>query len=204
MTGWLRNVFGADKAEDAQRLATQQSVSGQTDALNYLKEREAVPNEVRDTALKGLLQYFQGAGAPKAQDELVQEALASPLYKQLMGTKQGALDAVARYASATGKLRSGNAVGALAREGQRVDENALTTAFNAVQGNQNQNLAGLLSLSGTPVNNQGIANGIAGIGNTQAQGTIAQANTQTGATNNVFGTLLGLGSLGIQSGLLKV
>jgi len=195
MTGWLRNVFGADKANDAQQLATQQSVGAQTDALNYLKERNQIPGQIRDQALTGLMSFFNGAGAPKSQDELVSAAMSSPLYKQIEGTKQSGLDAIARFASATGGLRSGNTNVALGREGQRIDEEALTRAFGAQQDQQNQNLRGLLGLAGTPTMDQQIAAGTADIGNTRAQGTIAQANTQTSALNNAFGTLIGLGKL---------
>jgi hypothetical protein len=204
MTGFVRNLFGADNANDAQVLATSQSVAGQQAALDYLKQREAVPMEIRDQALKGLADYYHVPGEAKTQDQLIQEALASPLYRSLMDTRGAATDQIERYAAANGQLRSPGTSMLVRRENTAIANDALLKSFGAAQTRDDQlrteQLRGLGGLAQLPSNDQAIAQGMSNIGQTQAQGTIAQANTQTGATNNVFGTLLGLGSIGAQAG----
>lgn len=233
MTGFLRNVFGSDKANDAQVLATQQATAGDQAALDYLKQREALPTAMRDEALAALHHFYtlpDQPGAPmdfrdpKGQQALIDEAMSSPLYAAIMGTKQGAVDELARYASATGGLRSGNAQSAFAKEGQRISEEALLKSYLAAQeqdrfalGREDierdyltnrddygraLNLSGLSGLAGLQDNSAGIAQLMSNMGHTQAQGTLGQAQTQTAATNNVFQTLLGgataAGALGWQ------
>lgn len=249
MTGWLRNVFGSDKANDAQVAATQQAVAGQDDALAFLREQSAVPNQVRDEALRGLSDFYQVPGDPasfeelkaqglplydmltnvgrgKTQEQLIQEAMNSPLYSSIMGTTDDALSGIARYQSATGGLRSGGAKAAFGRESQRISQDALLRSFadarerddvernlrlNAAGGafdwasgqdssERALHLGGLTGLAGLTGNEGAIASLLANRGMTQAQGTLGQAQTQASATNNIFQGLLGFGQLGANAG----
>lgn len=199
MTGWLRNTFGADKANDAQRLATEQAAAGQTEALNYLKQREELPMGIRDDALRGLADFYQVPGQPKTQDQLIQEAMSSPLYAAIMGTQKAGEGAILRNQSATGGLRSGTTQGALTDFGQQTANRALLESFGQAQERDDYtralNLTGLSGLAGLEGNDQAIAGLTANIGNTRAQGTIAGAQTQTSALNNAFNTVLGFGQM---------
>lgn len=199
MTGWLRNVFGADKANDAQVAATEAALAGDQQALDYLKQREQLPMQLRDEALQGLAGFYEVPGQPKSQDQLIQEAMSSPLYGAIMGTKQDAVDEQARYASATGGLRSGNAQVAFGREAQRISNDALLESFNQVQKRDDYsralNLGGLGALAGLESNDAAIASIMSDMGSTKAQGILGQGQTQTSATNNAFNTLIGLGQV---------
>jgi uncharacterized protein YaaQ len=152
-------------------------------ALSYLMGQEEMPNQVRGEALKGLLDYQHSA--PKTQDELIADAMNSPLYKQIMGTKTDALDSIARYASSTGGLRSGNTSMALGRESQKISERALTTAFGESENRDNylreHQLSGLLDiLRGTPSNANSIAGLYKDIGTNQNTATINATNAFAG------------------------
>ena len=209
MTGWLRNVLGADKANDAQVAATSAALAGDEKALAYLQEREQLPMQIRDQALTGLSQFYQvpgGAYTPRSDEEMIAASRESPLFKALMGTKDYALDQIQARASATGQLRSGNAITALAREGQRVNQEALLRSFEDQRNQEMLNerrymtergiqLEGLGGLAGLQGNQAAIAGTMSNMGQTQAQGLLGQAQTQTSATNNAFNTLLGFGQM---------
>jgi hypothetical protein len=207
LTGWLRNVFGADKANDAQVLAGQQAEAGYEEALNYLKEREALPIELRDQALQGLAGFYQVPGQAKTQEQLIAEAQQSPLYGAITGNIASAEDAIRRNASATGGLRSGGTSGTIGRYVTDVKNKALLESFNQLQGREDYmrglNLSGLSGLAGLSGNEGAIAQLTTGIGENRANTTLGQANTQTSALNNAFSTLLGLGSVGAQAGMFS-
>jgi len=158
--------------------------------------------QIRDQALRGLSDYYQVPGQPKDQQALIAEAMNSPLYAAIMGTQKAGEGAILRNASATGGLRSGNTNGALTDYGQQTANRALLDSFNQAQSredyNQKLNLTGLTGLAGITGNDNAIAGLTADIGQTKAAGTVAQANTQTGALNNAFSTLLGIGSIAAQ------
>lgn len=221
MTGWLRNTFGADKANDAQVSATNTAANAATEAakiqadsqreaLDYLKEREALPMGIRDEALQGLAGFYQVPGQPKDQNALIQEAMNSPLYAAIMGTQGAGEQAILRNASATGGLRSGTTNGTLTDFGQQTANRALLESFDQAQRRDDYgralNLTGLSGLAGLTGNDNAIANlmsaiggtegqGVLNAGNARAQGTIAQANTQTSALNNALQTILGVGQV---------
>lgn len=206
MTGWLRNRFGADKANDAQLAATGQAVAGQKEALDYLKSREEVPMGIRDEALKGLAGFYEVPGQAKSQDMLLEEALNSPLYKAIMGTQGAGESAILRHASMTGGVRGGNTQGALTDFGQQTANRALLESFNEVQERDDYgralNLTGVAGLAGLQGNDNAIANLTAGIGRTKAEGTLGGAQTQLTATNDAFKTLLGFGQMAAGAGWL--
>lgn len=237
----------AGQAADASMQGAQLSADAQMQALEYLKQRDAIGNNLSDYAKQQLAGYYSVPGQPtdyntqlqnarsnplyslRPQSEQIKDAINSPLYGAIMGTKQDALDAVARYGSATGQLRSGNTVAGLAREGQRVANEALLQSFNAIQqrdmynnqgvvdtfgqlqGQENYlrglNLSGLTGLAGFQGNDQAIAGLTAGAGNTLAQGRIGAAQAQQQGTQNTINTLLGLGGLGVMgygNGMIKI
>lgn len=199
MTGWLRNAFGADKAADAQREATTQAVDAQQRALDYLMQREEIPSQIRDQALTDLAGFYQVPAQMKTQEELIAEAKASPLYGAIMGNLDLGIDEILRTSSATGQLRSGAPKRAIADTTTRLANEALLQSFGQAQARDDYsrglNLQGLQGLAGLGTNQNAIAGAMQGIGATQAQGTIGQAQTQTSALNNAFNTLLGVGQL---------
>lgn len=196
MTGWLRNAFGADKAQDASRLAAAKEEEQQQAALNYLKEREALPIQLRDQALQGLGGIYLDGDQPLSQQSLIDKAMGSPLYQALMGTKDRALQAITSRAGATGNLRSGSHQVALGREAQRIDQEALLTSYL-------DQLRGVQGLAGLQGNEDAVARTMTGIGNTRAQGIVDTAQAGMTAQNNAFNSILGLGSLAVGAGLFS-
>ena len=85
----------------------------------------------------------------------------------------------------TGGLRSGGAIA----DTQEAQDRALLTAYN-------QQLSGVQNLANLPSNTNQIASGIAGIGQTQAQGITAGAQGRIAAQNMGMNQLIGLGTAG--------
>ena len=72
---------GARRAgQDAERGA-KISADYQSKALDYLKERDRLPAQFRDSNLTRLNDIYSGAGG---QERLTEQAMASPLYKTLL------------------------------------------------------------------------------------------------------------------------
>jgi hypothetical protein len=200
----------ASTQSDASLKAAEIAAQSQKEALDYYKQQMELPTQYRDQALSGLSSYYKTPGAPKTQQQLIAEAQNSPLYASIMGTQQSAVDGLARYASATGGLRSGNANVAFSREAQNVSQDALLQSYNQAQENDrynsSMNLAGLSGLAGIDTGAGNIAGMMAGIGNTQAQGVygagtaqsqgqVAAAQARQQGTQNNMNNILGLGGI---------
>jgi hypothetical protein len=268
----------AKDAAKASGEAADVQAASQQEALDYLKQINALPQELREKALKQLSDFYRIPGQqsqdsikawfqanpnasdgeialamqdfgvspqqvaiatgkplaeveqrfraqggtgfyePRGQDQLIAEAKNSPLYAAIMGTREGAVDEMARYASATGGLRSGNAKAAFAREGQRVSNDALLQSFNQAQGQDRYNvarsdldrglhLAGVSGLAGLDTGATEIAGMTADIGTTNAAGILGGAQAKQQGSQNTLNTLLGIAGLGIQAygnGMIKI
>ena len=111
MGGIIDMIFGDDDATQAPIDAANIQAQAQREALAYLKEREAVPQQFREGALKQLGGIYGLEGGEGSQRETIQDAIRSPLYKSIMGGKRVGEEAIMRTAGATGGLRSGNVQG---------------------------------------------------------------------------------------------
>lgn len=169
---------GADAARDASNVQAQ----AQREALEYLKEREAVPREFQEGAL-GLIGGMYGLGDNQDATSALQ---SSPLYQATIGQLPMQEEAILRSASATGALRTSGTEAMLA-ENQR--QNQLQAYQNA--------MAPLSGLAGLPSYAPQIAQGMAGIGQTQAQGIIGAAQSQQAAQQAGMSNLMGMGQLGL-------
>jgi len=192
-----------DKAVDATQQATAVASDAEQQKLDYLKQINALPQEVRDQALRGLSDYYQVPGQAKDQQTLISEAMNSPVYASIMGTKDDALDSIARYSSATGGFRSGNAQVNLGRESQKISNQALLDSYDRAQADDrfesNRQLAGLSGLAGINTGAGEIASAISSVGNTKANGIAATGQTQQQGTQNMLNNLLGIAGLGVQA-----
>jgi len=191
VSDFVSDVFGGggDDAADASREAAGTQAQYQREALDYLKEREALPQQLREGALEGLGGVYGLEGGTGNQQELIDRAISSPLYKSIMGGQEAGEDAILRNASMTGGFRSGNVQGNLYDYNTQLQNKALLDSYN-------QQLQGLAGLAGLPSNANQIAGATAGIGQTLAQGQVAGAQAQQAGTQQGFGNLLGLGTLG--------
>ena len=199
MTGTLRKITGAKdqkeasrsasrQAAEAQETGTAQIVEAQREALEYLKEREQLPQQFREGAL-GRIAGLYGEGS---QEELISQARLSPIYEAILSSRNAGEESILRNRSVTGGLRSGASIGDLTNYNQQLENQALLTAYN-------QQLQGLQGLAMLPSNAGAIAQQIGGIGQTLGQGTMAAGQTRAQGTMaagqaqaNMFGGLAGL------------
>lgn len=210
---FISDIFGGgdDAEKAAKRAATTEAeatvrgaeiaAESQREALEYLKEREAIPREFSEAALKGLGGLYGLPGGTGSQQDLINRAISSPLYKAIMGGREVGEEAILANAAMTGGFRSGNVQGNLYDYNTRLQNQALLESYN-------QQLQGLTGLAGLPSNASEIARTTAGIGQTlgtaQAtagsilgQGQIGAAQAHEASRQQGFGNLLGLGSLGL-------
>lgn len=192
MGGVVDAVFGGggDDAADASVHAANLQAKYQREALNYLKEREALPQQFREEALTSLAGAYGLEGGDGSQQELIDAAQASPLYGAIMGGLDASEEAILRNAGATGGLRSGNVQQALADNAEQLQNKALLTAYN-------EQIGGIQGLAGLQSNASQIAETTAGIGQTLAMGQTAAAQAIQTANQNATNNLLGLGGLGL-------
>lgn len=193
---------GSMDASQAAEEAAKTQAAAQTQALNYLKQVNQLPLELRDQALKKLESVYL---SQEGQADIIKQAQASPLYGAIMGGQKAGEEAILRNAAATGGLRSGNTQYNLADYNTQLQNNALLQAYGST-------LGGIQSLAGLGTNENNIANMMAGIGATQAQGQAGAAQAQQQGISNLLnmglttaglyasGGLGGLSTLGSASG----
>ena len=175
------NALTGKSASDAATQAADTSAQAQQNALNYLKEQEALPQQFREGALTQLGGLFGLKGGDTAA---AQNLKNSSIYQATIGDTAAQEEAILRNQSATGALRS-SATEQMLAENQR--QHQLAATQNAMGGLQG--LAGLQSYAPQ------IAQGMAGIGNTLAQGQIAGAQAQQAGIGNTLG--LGMNALSL-------
>lgn len=206
----LTDSKSGKKAADSSLEAAQIAADAQREALDYLKQQEALPTEIRDKALQsGMISNLLDGGQlyqRPDQAALVQQAQSSPLYSAIMGGQQAGEEAILRNQAATGGLRSGNTSAALADYNTNLQNQALLQSYNQAlaeqqYGNQllGSEFSSLMGLAGMPSNANAIANMTAGIGQTLSQGEIAAAQARQAGSQQQSGNLMGLANLGIQA-----
>lgn len=156
--------MGRRESRAAER-ATSQQMAYMQQALDYLKEREAIPQELREGALKELGALFGLGGEGQGID--LEQLQQSPVYQAITSGRGAGEEAILRQSGATGGLRSGNAQDALARYSGELENKALLGAYQ-------DRLSGLQGLAGLQSNALNIAQLTSGLGQVQGAGTIAQ------------------------------
>lgn len=192
VSDFVSGIFGGDDddSSDAARDAAATQAAWQKEALKYLKEREEIPQQFREEALKGLGGLYGLPGGTGDQQELVDRAISSPLYKAIMSGQEVGEEAILANAAMTGGFRSGNVQGNLYDYNTRLQNKALLESYN-------EQLQGLTGLAGLPSNVSQIAGTMTGIGQTLSQGQVAAAQAEQAGSQQRFGNLLGLGNLGL-------
>lgn len=194
MGGVVDSITGSSSKDASKDIksASRMQAAYQRDALEYLKEREKIPQSLREQALKMQAGALGLEGGTGSQQEIIDMAMASPLYEAIMSGQESSEEAILRNAAMTGGLRSGNVQDALAENAEQLQNKALLTAYTDQQ-NQLRGLAGL------PSNANVIAGATSGIGQTLAQGKIAATQAELDATQAGFGNLAGLADIGMQA-----
>jgi len=168
----------------AVREGTAQQVAAEREALNYLKQREALPQQFREGALTQLggLYGLEGGDA-----DAYQNIQNNPIYQAALGDIGMQEEAILRNQSATGALRSSGTEQMLARNQQQRQFGALQAALGGLQG-----------LASLPSNANQIAAQTAGIGQTQRQGTIGYTQSKLAGEQAAFDETMGLVKTGAE------
>ncbi len=190
----MTSVFGdgGRSAAKGSRRAADAQVGFQREALDYLKESEALPKEIREGALTSLAGIYGLPGGEGSQQGLIDQAMASPLYQSIIGGRKAGEESILRHAGATGGLRSGNTKEALYDYNTQLENQALLESYN-------QQLSGLSGLSGLPSRASEIASYTSGIGETMGAGILGAAQTRQAGRQQRTDNLMGLAKLGMMA-----
>lgn len=185
---FVGDLFGGGGSSDNSAVeAANVQAQAQQEALDYLKEQNALPTEYRDQALTSLMGTYTG------------DPTANPMYQAQMANidqmGQQATELSMAQNAATGGLRGGNQQQAF--QDIAIQQNLAQN--NALAGAYGQQMSGLQGMAQLPTNANQIAQMTAGIGNTQAQGIMANAQNQQSANQSGMGNMMGLANLGMQA-----
>lgn len=181
MGGMVSDLFSGGGSSDGGAIqASQIQADAQREALEYLKQTGALPQQVRDSALTQRDQFY---GSPEGQQQYIDQVKQGGLYGSML---QGQEEASLRANAATGNLRSGQAISDVGSVQNQVLNQALGTQ-----------LGGLNQLAGVQTNQNQISGLMQGIGQTQAQGITGAAQNEASQGQAGFGNMMGLGQLGL-------
>jgi len=192
--GGVVDIFtggGGGDSDDAEKAAEIQA-EWQGEALEYLKEREELPQGFREEALTSLAGLYDVEGGQGSQQDLIDRAIESPLYQSIMSGQEVGEEAIMRSAGATGGLRSGNVQGNMYDYNVQLQNRALLASYN-------EQLQGLTGLAGLPSNANNIATGTANIGATLGQGKLAGAQMENMQGQNQMNNLMQMAGIGLQA-----
>lgn len=197
--GGITGSTAADAATQASQLnadairegsAAQQQYQQQ--ALDYMMQREQLPRQFSEGALTqmGGLYGLEG-GDPNAMANLQQ----TPMYQAIMSGVPASEEAILRNAGATGGFRSGGVQQNLAENIQGLQNQALYSSMEGLQG-----LSNLPSGAGNIANMMGnigstVGSGIYGAGQSLAQGVTGAAQATQAGMGNLMNTGMGIGSM---------
>jgi hypothetical protein len=192
MGGIVDAVFGGGDdggdAADATEHAADVQYKAQKEALDYLKEINKLPQQYKEGALSNLAGIYGLEGGTGSQQDLIDRARTSPLYGAIMGGQEAGEEAILRNAAATGGLRSGNIQSNLYDYNTQLANKALLESYN-------QQLGGLQGLTGLATNEASIAQNMAGMGQTLAQGITGSAQARQNASQNQTSNIMGLANM---------
>lgn len=186
--------IGGDSGGDAARASKKAAATeaqAQMEALEYLKEKEAIPRQFSEAALKQLAGIYGLPGGTAVQESIIQRAMQSPLYKHILAARRPGEEGIRRSAAATGGLRSGDIQSALYDYNTQLTNKALLESYNQIMG-------GLTGMAGLDPGLSGQIAGLTGqIGATRAAGITGAAQAEAAGQQAGMQNLLGLGQLGL-------
>lgn len=186
LLGTAGSLIGGNQAAKASQRAADTQAQAQREALEYQKQVEALPLEYRDQALPALAGFY-GLGGGNQMD-IINQVQDSPFYQANLDQME---EAILRNQAQTGGLRSGSTQSALS-----------TNASNLLQGMTQQRLGGLSQFAFPQLNTNAIAQGMAGIGQTQGQGIIGAANARQAGYGGALNSIMQGINLGISEGII--
>ena len=179
-------TLGGDQARDAYRDNYQYQREGEIDARDYLRNANEIDRQGSSNAQRRLMGLYGIGGGTGSQQRLINQAEESPLYAAITGTRKAGEESIARNASMTGGLRSGNVQANMYDFNQRLDERALLESYD-------QQLSGLEGIAGWQTNENNIAEAMMRPGETRTDAFTAGDLAQAKGTAEA-GSLRGLGT----------
>lgn len=210
----LGSITGQDAADAAKETAEIQAQSFR-EALDYLKEIDALPQAFREGALTQLGAYHgigidpstgeftQIEATRPTQEQQIQQAMSSPLYQSILGGREAGEEALARRAAMGSGLRGGATTSSLINYNTNLQNQALMSGFQQQQYEEAQRLAGLGGLAQLPSYAPQIAQTQMGIGQTLAQGQLGAAQAKQQGIGNLLSLGGQLGAAAISDERLK-
>ena len=183
VVGGVASSMAAGKAAKASTRAAETQAGAQMEQLEYMKEREAIPQAYREQAIQQLgglygLPGVEGAAPGAGREEFIAGLREDPFYQEQVRAGE---ESVLRGASATGGLRAGGTSAALAGVSPEI-----------LRGMYQERVGGLRGLAGMPSMAPQIAGVIGGIGQTQAAGQLGAAQAQQAGIQGIS-TAVGTG-----------
>lgn len=196
---WFTNNDASDASQEAGQAA--ESAYGtmaqyQEAGLENFIASQAQPEIYR----RGSMNMLAGAyGGGEGQQTIIQNAMQSPLYGQIMGGKKAGEEAILRNASATGGLRSGNVQGAMYDYNTQLENKALLDSYN-------QQISGLQGFANMNDPSAMIYDATTRIGQTYGQGQLAAVEGDVAAAQAMqderqqgYENLMGYGNLALSA-----
>lgn len=142
---------------------------------------------------RGSMNMLAGAyGGGEGQQQIIESAMASPLYGALMGGQKAGEEAILRSASATGGLRSGNVQGAMYDYNTQLQNQALLQSYN-------EQIGGLKGFAGMRDPSESIYQKTVAPAYTRGEGQIAAANAAQQSNQQGWENLIGIGNLALSA-----
>jgi hypothetical protein len=212
--GWedITGQTAADEISDA----AETSAEYQREALELFQKYNDIPEALRGAAITQMAQrsgifidpdtqeITYGEPTAMGQQQMIDQAMDSPLYSAIMGTREAGEEALSRRAAAGSGLRGGATTSSLIDYNTQLANQALLNSYNEQVAMDQRALGELQSIGMLPSTSGQQAGMIGGIGNTLAQGQIAGAQAQQQALGGLLGFGGTLGAAAISDERLKI
>lgn len=187
--GNISGYFADDSASAAAGEAAEGVASVEDVALrNFIKSQ--AQQDIYRRGSQGMLAQAYGGGA--GQQQIIESAMASPLYGEIMGGREAGEEAILRSAAATGGLRSGNVQENLYDYNTRLKNQALLESYS-------QQISGLKGFAGMADPSESIYQKTVAPAYTRGEGDIASAQARQLETQQGYENLMGWGNLALSA-----
>lgn len=178
-----------DEAADAASGAAEGVASVEDLGLQNFIASQAQPETYRRGSMNMLAQAYGGG---QGQQDIIQNAMSSPLYGSIMGGREAGEESILRNASATGGLRSGNVQENLYDYNTQLSNQALLESYN-------QQIGGLKGFAGMKDPSESIYQKTVAPAYTRGEGEIAAATAQQQGQQQGWENLIGMGNLALSA-----
>jgi hypothetical protein len=173
--GLVDDVTGMEAAQDAALKGAATQAAAEQRKLDYLIEREALPQQYRDASLNKVAGLY---GLEGGDEDALESLQRTPIYEAIMSGADIGEESVLANASQMGMTRSGDVAYDLTDFRSRLKNKALMESLQGVKG-----------LAMLPSNTNQIGDTMAGIGRTIGQGQVAAGQAEQDTTGMILSGL---------------